>query len=574
MALSKGTMVNLGDDFYSLSRQIQGDEKGAVWVAEGPDGTENYVIKFVKAQGEKKARFEKEFLFCERIQNKHVVRVYGHSEFDGLPFYVMPRYPKTLRDIITEEKDPFRLLDYIIQLCTGLKFIHDNSIIHRDIKPENIFVDSLNNLVIADFGIAHFENSTQTRAGAWMGNKRYAAPEQIDQNKSDLVTSACDIYALGRIINELYTKNNPAGSQYAAVADTVPLFFSLDSVIYRCLLHDPLQRPTISDVLTDVLLIRKELSEKLQDIQDFLFPDEDTEFTDEEIEEIVTQASQDILTAQNLFYCLSEDKWESLNNCYHNNLWFDTDATIKNLYYQRKAFEYCREMFNYESNIYQKDAPYLPIDLNKQENADLFDELVKKLDAHSVPRKFTDLTGKVLKYFSSCCDYHCRELLEKIRGLDKRLADLDCSPILYIVSVLKSILPPEELRKLELSDHLMISWGRTTLRSTSDEEYLFDEDKDDESCEILNELQVRFGAIYGRLDSKHFYVKFPERACYDRFTSYALLLAKPYYVFEGDVLSIIKVWRETEDIIELEPLDNFDITVTLAKILGFREIIN
>lgn len=85
---------------------------------------------------------------------------------------------------------------------------------------------------------------------------------------------------------------------------------------------------------------------------------------------------------------------------------------------------------------------------------------------------------------------------------------------------------------------------------------------------------MRFGAIYGRLDSKHFYVKFPERACYDRFTSYALLLAKPYYVFEGDVLSIIKVRRETEDIIELEPLDNFDITVTLAKILGYREIIN
>ena len=271
---------------------------------------------------------------------------------------------------------------------------------------------------------------------------------------------------------------------------------------------------------------------------------------------------------------MSEDKWESLNNCYHNNLWFDTDATIKNLYYQRKAFEYCREMFNYESNIYKKDAPYLPIDLNKQENTDLFDELVKKLEDHPVPRKFTDLTGKVLKYFSSCCDYHCRELLEKIRELDKRVADLDCSPILYIISVLKSMLSSEELRELELGDHLTISWERTTLRSASIKENIFDEGKEDTSRKILDELQLRFGAIYGRLDSKHYYVKFPEHACYDRFASYALLLAKPYYVFEGDVLSIIKVRRKTEDIIELEPLDNFDITVTLAKILGFREIMN
>ena len=76
--------------------------------------------------------------------------------------------------------------------------------------------------------------------------------------------------------------------------------------------------------------------------------------------------------------------------------------------------------------------------------------------------------------------------------------------------------------------------------------------------------------LYGRVDSKYYYVKFTSRTSYDQFTSQALLLSKPHYVFEGDVLSLLRIQREAGDIIELEPLDDFDVTYTLAKILGFR----
>ena len=126
------------------------------------------------------------------------------------------------------------------------------------------------------------------------------------------------------------------------------------------------------------------------------------------------------------------------------------------------------------------------------------------------------------------------------------------------------------MRELELADHLSICWERTTLYPDSVEEIFLNVDNK-KHINILEEFKQRFDVLYGRLDSKHYYVKFTSRANYDQFTSQSLLLAKPYYVFEGDVLSLVRVQREAGDIIELEPLDDFDITNTLAKILGFRD---
>lgn len=47
-------------------------------------------------------------------------------------------------------------------------------------------------------------------------------------------------------------------------------------------------------------------------------------------------------------------------------------------------------------------------------------------------------------------------------------------------------------------------------------------------------------------------------------------LAKQYYVFEGDVLDVIRIKREYDGIVELEPWDSFDVMNVLAKLLGLR----
>lgn len=45
-----------------------------------------------------------------------------------------------------------KIWEYTMQLCRGLKYLHDNRTLHRDLKTRNILIDG-NTLKIADFGL-------------------------------------------------------------------------------------------------------------------------------------------------------------------------------------------------------------------------------------------------------------------------------------------------------------------------------------------------------------------------------------------------------------------------------------
>lgn len=43
---------------------------------------------------------------------------------------------------------------YMLQLLSGVNYLHDVGIAHRDLKPENILLDANDNIKISDFGLA------------------------------------------------------------------------------------------------------------------------------------------------------------------------------------------------------------------------------------------------------------------------------------------------------------------------------------------------------------------------------------------------------------------------------------
>ena len=65
-------------------------------------------------------------------------------------------------------------------------------------------------------------------------------------------------------------------------------------------------------------------------------------------------------------------------------------------------------------------------------------------------------------------------------------------------------------------------------------------------------------------------IRFEKHENYKDFKNYALELSEPYYIFNGDVLDMIRIEKEYEGIVELKPWDSFDIKNVLAKIMGFR----
>ena len=61
----------------------------------------------------------------------------------------------------------------ILQICKGLKDIHDNKIIHGDLTPDNIFIDKNNKIKIGDFGVSKIMTTFNNHAKTQIGKLNY-----------------------------------------------------------------------------------------------------------------------------------------------------------------------------------------------------------------------------------------------------------------------------------------------------------------------------------------------------------------------------------------------------------------
>jgi NIMA (never in mitosis gene a)-related kinase len=71
---------------------------------------------------------------------------------DGGDLYNRIKEQKKIGKLWPEDQ----ILDWFIQICLGVKHIHDRKILHRDLKSQNIFMTSGNDIKMGDFGIGIF----------------------------------------------------------------------------------------------------------------------------------------------------------------------------------------------------------------------------------------------------------------------------------------------------------------------------------------------------------------------------------------------------------------------------------
>ncbi|XP_063049184.1 serine/threonine-protein kinase Nek5-like [Engraulis encrasicolus] len=105
--------------------------------------------------------------------------------------------------LFTEDK----ILFWFVQICLGLKHIHDRKILHRDIKAQNIFLAQGDLKVkLGDFGIAKRLNNTLELARSCVGTPYYLSPEICDNKPYNNKT---DMWSLGCVLYELCTLRHP-----------------------------------------------------------------------------------------------------------------------------------------------------------------------------------------------------------------------------------------------------------------------------------------------------------------------------------------------------------------------------
>ena len=178
----------------------------------------------------------KRFIFeSEQLQrfsgHPNIANVVGSFRANNTAYMLMSYRPgKTLAEHIQQSNNRPLSEDEIKLLCLpvlkGLQAMHAADLLHLDIKPENIYIPSLGEPYLIDFGGArHFSGAESQRLSQYSSMLRtpgYAPPEQNSTQKQH--QAATDLYAFGATLYYAISSHAPidANDRRAAMDDDDP----------------------------------------------------------------------------------------------------------------------------------------------------------------------------------------------------------------------------------------------------------------------------------------------------------------------------------------------------------------
>jgi NIMA (never in mitosis gene a)-related kinase len=153
-----------------------------------------------------------------------------------------------------------RVWRIVLQIFSGLGYLHKNRILHRDMKTANCFLckNKSGDLVkIGDFGVARVLGTKSDFARTMVGTPYYLSPELCSDKPYD---AKSDIWALGCIVYECCKLEKPfdARNQAALIVKILKARYAgigkkysstMQRVISRCLDKTPSSRPSIRAML-------------------------------------------------------------------------------------------------------------------------------------------------------------------------------------------------------------------------------------------------------------------------------------------------------------------------------------
>ena len=169
------------------------------------------------------AALEREIALMRSIRHKHIVSYRG-TDFsdDGCHLYIFTEWVPA--GSLSDMQKRFGTLPetvartYTRQILSGLRYLHQNSIIHRDIKPANVLVDRDGRIRLADFGSARRIEKVVVDEDGDGGAKKatdmsvhgtpyYMAPELVVH--TDEPSAKSDIWSVGCTVHFMVSGTHP-----------------------------------------------------------------------------------------------------------------------------------------------------------------------------------------------------------------------------------------------------------------------------------------------------------------------------------------------------------------------------
>lgn len=160
------------------------------------------------------------------LKHPNIVRTFAVLERENLEdVWILMEYAghRTLQSIIDDDReilDNTRRCQFIRDIASALKFVHENSLVHLDLKPANVIVNSNDLCKLGDFGCCQSIELTAKEElslppspspsprSLLTGTFAYRAPELL---KGDLPSSKADMYSLGICLWQMLTREQPYG---------------------------------------------------------------------------------------------------------------------------------------------------------------------------------------------------------------------------------------------------------------------------------------------------------------------------------------------------------------------------
>ena len=264
-------------DKYNILEKLDEDLFGNSFKVLNNQDQKEYIIKEINLpdKEEEKLKIENEVKLLLEINNENVIKYY-ESFIENSKYYLVMEYcdADTLTNFInyfkTEKKTiPKKIiLDFVGQICLGIKEIHNHNIIHKDLKPDNIFLTKDLKIKIGNFGI---------EINKKYDSVIYISPEII---QGEEYTNKTDIFSIGCILYELYTLDYIFTSidQLSNKNIIKEKLIKIDSPELKKLINlllekNPLKRPNIDFIIDEIKkcqIIYENSEYKLEDILDIL----------------------------------------------------------------------------------------------------------------------------------------------------------------------------------------------------------------------------------------------------------------------------------------------------------------
>lgn len=147
---------------------------------------------------------------CMGLKHPSCVITYEHGKTtEGEPYLVMEWIDGLGLNYLIETKSPQlkgNRVNYLIQLCEAVEYLHGMKFLHRDLCPRNVMVTKEGTVKLIDFGLTIPYSPEYCRPGNRTGTADYLAPEIIKRQATD---HRVDIFALGVTAFEIFTNALP-----------------------------------------------------------------------------------------------------------------------------------------------------------------------------------------------------------------------------------------------------------------------------------------------------------------------------------------------------------------------------